>query len=200
MDAVRAAEEIRAKAQEEAAAILRDARARAAAMGAGGSPREGGPPSGVGPFLQAEREFLHGLGGMIKRHAESITDMARRMQQAQVEAGPGDRGGRTSAPSASSVVPGSPTAGNSAQESPKAASAAAGEVQSAWAATGTAVPAATATEEEPTIVSIPPSPVDTPGEASPTAPADGDADEEDGRGRSAPNDQRSLRELFWGEE
>ncbi len=60
-----------ARAREEAAAIVRNAEARAAALGAG----RGDPRAAVAPFLNREREFLQSLGTLVQDHAEEIKRM-----------------------------------------------------------------------------------------------------------------------------
>ncbi len=241
------ADAIRAQAQKEAAAVLADARARAAAMGAApaGDPG-GGEKAAVQSFLKQERDFLHGMAGTIQQHADTIRQMAKTFQQ-QIQSS-ASTGAATSAvpqtPDAGSAVP-SPaadTAGSaSAAQAPEALGPVAPPVMdSAWTATASpaAAPAAVETRiqtQADTVISIPPSEVDTPTgetpiveapvvEAAPEPPSVDDASFEqaeatfeqaeasfeqaeaqqeaiaEGQSVAKPQEQRSLRELFWGEE
>jgi DivIVA domain-containing protein len=69
----REAEGILAKAREEAAAIVRRAEQQAAATGA--ATASGDARSAVAPFLNTEREFLQSLGSLVQAHAEEIKQM-----------------------------------------------------------------------------------------------------------------------------
>src|SRR5438105_4234810 len=82
-DALRTADDIVRQAREEAAEILRRARAEAAgsAGGAGGS---------LQPFLAQERTFLQELSRLIQGHADTVRDMARSRARAGRSPGPGD--------------------------------------------------------------------------------------------------------------
>jgi DivIVA domain-containing protein len=65
-----------AAAREEAAAIIRRAEQDAAAIrAAAGSRRMGDPRAAVAPFLNTEREFLQSLGSLVQTHAEEIKQM-----------------------------------------------------------------------------------------------------------------------------
>lgn len=66
------AEEIVARAREQAASILREAEATRFASPAG-SPIDA--RSALAPFLGREREFLQGLGTLVQSHAEEIKGM-----------------------------------------------------------------------------------------------------------------------------
>lgn len=218
-----AADDIRRRAQEEAAAILADARARAASIdaqaGGGVAPVAAANTAGVQSFLTEEREFLHGMASMIQKHAETIRTTAKSVQQevasataAAAAAAPtgahelsqaeADAVAVFSAPTEQDATDvdedaepdAEPDAGSDAEHVEDAASEApaATEAASAWAATASSVPATpepeVAAPED--VVSIPPSSIDSPAEV----PAEPVMAEE------APQDKRSLRELFWGED
>jgi DivIVA domain-containing protein len=71
--AAREAEGIVARAKERAAQIVRDA--EAASASAGGPSAVAGatdPRAAIAPFLSREREFLQSLGGLVQDHAEEI--------------------------------------------------------------------------------------------------------------------------------
>ncbi len=73
-EATREAEDILARAREEAGRIVRDAEARAGAAGVTSTPGDRGA---VAPFLNKEREFLQSLASLVQGHAESVKVMVR---------------------------------------------------------------------------------------------------------------------------
>lgn len=73
--ASREAEDILARAREQAQAIIREAQERAAAVvgsGVGGDAR-----AVISPYLSRERAFLQSLGELVKEHAEAVKGMVR---------------------------------------------------------------------------------------------------------------------------
>ena len=208
-----AGEDIKRRAQEEAAAILADARARAASIEnqAGGVPAAAGVPStaGVQIFLKEEREFLHGMAGMIQKHAETIRSTAKTLQEGvatAMAAAPATSAGPVesdTAPSAPAPSPSVESAEEAAEEVAEEG-AQSGAATSAWSATATSPPTAptdttpgASDEAAPDVVSIPPSEVDMTSLEPEAAAAGAHADAPDERGSK---DKRSLRELFWGED
>ena len=188
-DAQREADEIKRRAREEADAIMGGA-AAGAAMAGPASPAEG---QHIGKFIVKEREFLHGLASAIQEHAETVKRVAQEAQRApEVPAAPAP-----AAPAPSSAAPSETMA-----------------VESAWSATKPAIsePEQTSPADE-KVISIPPSPVDTPmdepgepdmpempgSEQPATEPADVVFAEE-AESTAASGKEQSLRELFWGEE
>ncbi|MFN8232540.1 MAG: DivIVA domain-containing protein [Actinomycetota bacterium] len=172
-DAARRADEIIERARAEAARIVQGAEDRAAAAGAGAmSP---GDRPAITAFLAREREFLQSLATLVQGHAESIKAMAKASRSAP-ETGP--------AP----VVPVTPA--RDPVEAPRPAPSAAGAPPSP-AAEGdggpSSEPEAPAPEAEPIRVDEP--------AAAAVARGEGD----DAEPKQAEGD-RSLRELFWGEE
>jgi DivIVA domain-containing protein len=82
-DAARAAEEIRTKARQEAAAILAAANAQAgsgAGSAGGAAPGEG---AYIGKFISSEKAFLESLADLIRGHAETVKSTVRDAQAAQ---------------------------------------------------------------------------------------------------------------------
>lgn len=75
------AERIVTEARQEAARIVREAEARAAVAGAAGDPR-----AAVAPFLSAEREFLQSLGSLVQGHAEEVKRMVADLRTAEAAA------------------------------------------------------------------------------------------------------------------
>lgn len=81
-----AAGDVLARAREEADRIVREAEARAAAIGSAGATDH---RAIVAPYLNREREFLQGLGGLVQQHAATIKAMveeARRRTEQRAEA------------------------------------------------------------------------------------------------------------------
>ena len=174
------AEQAVRQAHAEAEHAVRQARAEAEGIlrdaRAAGRGSTADPMAAVWPFLQKEREFLRLIAGAIQEHAEGVKHQARDLQA-------------VSAPE-KRTAPGEPP-----RARPEKPAEVAG-TGSVWEATAPAQ----ASDDAP-VVTIPPSPVDTPGgdvggdEGSKRAkpPAEGDAG--DGKDQAP-----SLRELFWGEE
>ncbi|MBI2238059.1 MAG: DivIVA domain-containing protein [Actinobacteria bacterium] len=77
------AEEVVARAREEAARIVREAEARAAVVGTAGGAEAA---AAISPFVKVEREFLQSLAGLIQGHAESVKEMVRAARDSQAEA------------------------------------------------------------------------------------------------------------------
>ena len=81
------AETILRRARDEADRLLAEARARAAAAEAARSDPSGAAPphqaaANLGPFVAREREFLQGLADLIQSHAEAVKEQIRRARQA----------------------------------------------------------------------------------------------------------------------
>jgi len=155
------AEGILSTARREADRIVREARERAAAIEAGGSPS--GDRQAVSAFLGKEREFLQSLATLVQGHAEGVKGMAREVFAARTE---------SPVPAAPAVAT-EPVVRESApvEPEPRDAEPSAPEVSEPEP-----------TEPEPIRVEEP-EPVAVSREAEPRV--DGD---------------RSLRELFWGED
>lgn len=158
------ADAIVARAREEASAIIRRAEQQAAAVAASGA-GGGEARAAVAPFLNKEREFLQGLGGLVQTHAEEIKQMVLALRS-RAEAAP----------------PPPPAMAARGAEAP-AGAATATEIRERL---GDAAPPADPPERpepEPIVVD----PGTEPAYSSEGAPAN------EGR-------ERSLRELFWGED
>jgi hypothetical protein len=188
-DAARAAEEIKRKAREEAAAILANAQTQTGGVvpvaGAVGS------TGAMGKFITGEREFLQSLASLIQQHAESVKSTARDAQHSQAAAAKAAAAALPTVPvSAPELSEQSAIEDTSPELSAARSEDAAGDssvthaaeeaTESAW--TATASPAAPpATNESPyaeqavnssefssgtagrdEVISIPPSAVDTP--------------------------------------
>lgn len=188
-EAQREADEIKRRAREEADAIMGGAAAGAAIAG----PASSAEGQHIGKFIAKEREFLHGLASSIQAHAETVKQVAQEAQRApEAMAAP--------APAAPGPSPASPSDTMAAE--------------SAWSATKPPIPepAQTSPADE-KVISIPPSPVDSPmdepgepdmpemprSEQPATEPADVVFAEE-AESTAASGKEQTLRELFWGEE
>ena len=80
----RQADEIIRRARDEAAQILRDARTSQPSVPVSGDPAA--DRAAISAFLGREREFLQSLAGLVQGHAESVKGMARDARDAAVAA------------------------------------------------------------------------------------------------------------------
>jgi DivIVA domain-containing protein len=169
------AQQILSRAREQAAAIVRQAEQQAAAIGAGAgaATASGDTRAAVAPFLNTEREFLQQLGSLVQTHAEEIKQMVLTLRSREGGSN-SDVAPATSAPASSAA----PAAARPAPPAEDVGGASAAEMRERM---GTTEPPASA-ERHVTIDSG-----TEPAFSSEGAPA-GDARE------------RSLRELFWGED
>jgi cell division initiation protein len=192
-DATDEAGDILAQAREEAAAIVRRAEDEAAtiraAAGAGG---RGDARSAVAPFLNMERDFLQGLGTLVQSHAEEIRTMVMALR-ARAEASQADETDAPEVPVDAGEARGDSESSRSSAEGPSATlePASSGEIRArlGFEPDPVSVPDEPAgadeasVDDETVVVESATEPVYTT-EGSPAS---------DRR-------ERSLRELFWGEE
>ena len=186
------ADDIVVRARDEASAIVRRAEEDAAAIrAASGSPGHGDARVAMAPFLNREREFLQSLGTLVQGHAEEIKEMVLALR-----ARPGSAATSSGPPPEAEAPPGAPAAEDAA-------------------------PAATATEEEERDAVVPASaaeiadrlgvPEPAASEAAPDRANEPDevpvvvesSTEPVFSSEGAPagdRRERSLRELFWGED
>jgi DivIVA domain-containing protein len=204
------AEAILRSAREEADRLLAEARTRAAAERSRPAPSGTAPShladADLGPFIVREREFLQSLADLIQSHAEAVKEQLRRAREVATPEVPGA--------SASSQPPGSNPSTRPWTMAPE-------PPETGPAETVPAEPAPPETEAGPSVSSDGPSFQDraepeiagqdwTQYYSGPVAPAgsfvtsQGDDDILDltGSSRSDEHDaeDRSLRELFWGED
>jgi DivIVA domain-containing protein len=180
------ADAIVARAREQAAAIVRQAEQRAAAIVAGGGAGAGGDTrTVVAPFLNTEREFLQSLGGLVQGHAEEIKRMVLALRSREDTAAPAAPAPVSRPAEPTPTVTSTPPPPAPARESETGASAS--EIRERL---GEPDPAASA----PSAVRV--SDLDDPivleGSTEPAYSSEGAPA---GEGR-----ERSLRELFWGED
>jgi DivIVA domain-containing protein len=173
-DTARQADEIIQRARAEAAVILQDARQQAAGSAAGSATEEG--RAAVAAFLSQEKDFLQQLASLVQGHAESVKGMARASRSAAKSGRPASE--PAAQPGAVAAPPAEPAKGSGAQEPPRGDE-------------GTKPAQARAPVSDPR--STEPIRVQEPATASIGA---GEGDDE---GSQADGD-RTLRELFWGEE
>lgn len=173
------AEEILARARDEAAAIVREAETRATMLGGSRAALSGVDTRAVSAFLTKEREFLQSLAGLIQGHAESVKDIAKQAR-ANVPA--------REVVAEEPVAAASPTPPHGPQPRPWTSILEDPKRQAADQDTVTIVETASALESEPASERSADPPERT-GQAVGAEPAS--AGEEG---------ERSLRELFWGEE
>ena len=215
----RQADEIIRRARDEAAQILRDARTSQPSVAGPGDPAA--DRAAISAFLGREREFLQSLAGLVQGHAESVKGMARDARDAAVAAAPPPPPAPRQA--AAPVAP--PPAVTTATAAPATAQPAAPAVaQSVAPAVAQpepdrakpelAEPTQPTPAEEPVRVDAPsrepeaeavPVSTDRPTEAM-EEPVRVDEPEPATVGRAESEDtppeegDRSLRELFWGED
>lgn len=183
-DTSRQADEIIESARSEAAEIVRDARAKAAIGTAGVVAGTEGGRAAVAPFLAQERDFLQQLAALVQTHAESVKGMAKASRAKPAATAP--PASPSSAPPVEGPVEPRQAAGGPAPQAPTSDSTQ--PMPPVKAAAGT--PPAERAERAP----VAPIRVEEPATASVSA---GDGDDDAGQGEGG---DRSLRELFWGEE
>ncbi len=169
--------QIISRAREQAAAIVRQAEQQAAAIRAGAAvPATGGDSRGaVAPFLNTEREFLQRLGTLVQTHAEEIKQMVLTLRSREG----GASGDTTTAATTAAASPASAPPPPPGAPAPSVAGASAAEIRERLGRPESPAPAP---ERRVTIETA-----TEPAYSSEGAPA-GDPRE------------RSLRELFWGED
>jgi DivIVA domain-containing protein len=170
-DVSRQADEIIARARAEATRIAAEARAGAGAPAAATGPKD---RTAVNAFIVREREFLQSLAGLVQEHAETVKDMARSSRRPPTTVTAGESA-TASATSDAAKAPEAEVSGTAAKSRPvpeEAAAEPAGER-----------PVARASDGDDTVR------IEEPEPATAGARADGESEGD-----------RSLRDLFWGED
>jgi DivIVA domain-containing protein len=177
-DVSRQADEIIARARAEATRIVAEARATASGAAGGSTDR-----SAVNAFIVREREFLQSLASLVQEHAETVKDMAKSSKRPQAAAAAATESPAASVAPAASTAPAAPAPATGAASEPEASSPA-------------SAPRPASGEQ--------PKPAD---EATPSRPSGGEdtvrIEEPATAGARAdrePEGDRSLRDLFWGED
>jgi DivIVA domain-containing protein len=182
------ADEIVRRANEQAAGI------RAAAAGSGDA------RGAVAPFLNREREFLQGLGGLVQAHAEEIKQMVLAIRERAEASSVPDAAGSAATPSSVAEVPpsvetdatGERATASSASQVPPAdlEPASAAEIRERLQASEPPVEIGPADEDD-----LPPkaaAPIVVESGTEPVFSTEG--------APATERRERSLRELFWGED
>jgi DivIVA domain-containing protein len=183
VDTSRQADEIIERARAEAAKIVQDARGKVAASGVSGAATDAGRAA-IAPFLSQERDFLQQLATLVQSHAESVKGMAKASRTKSPPATPALATTPAATPGSATPAPVSRETERSAPQAPTSdATQPMPPVQHS-----PAPPQATGRD------ATPPIRVEEPATASVGA---GDPDEDAGQSEGG---DRTLRELFWGEE
>ena len=183
-DVSRQADEIIERARAEAARIVAEAKATGAQPtkepGGAASPQE---RAAVNAFLTREREFLQSLAGLVQEHAEQVRGMAKSGKRA---------------PTPTDTPPAAPRAPKT-EEAPTPKTEAASTPPAPAATTPSPTPQAAA----------PAAPTPEPAEDRPTAPEPtvriedpepASVGRSESEGDTPAESDRSLRDLFWGED
>ena len=199
------ADAIVAGARAEADEIVRRAQEQAAGIRAAAGAGSGDARGAVAPFLNKEREFLQSLGGLVQTHAEEIKQMVIAIRE-RAEAAAASEAPRPAAPisSARRLVPRRSPSRRASEARPRAPPAMAAAAQPA-----DLEPASAAEIRERLQASEPPIEIgsaedeqDLAPEASPPIVVESGTEpvfSTEGAPASERR-ERSLRELFWGED
>jgi DivIVA domain-containing protein len=192
-----------ARARAEADEIVRRAHEQAAGIRAAGGSGPGDARGAVAPFLNREREFLQSLGGLVQGHAEEIKQMVVAIRERAEAPSVPDTARSVATPTSVPGVGPSAEAGGAGER----ASASSPSQVSPAAPPEDLEPASAAEIRERLRASEPPveiGPADDdnlPSQASPIVVESGTEPVFSTEGGPATERrERSLRELFWGED
>ena len=195
---------VEARARAEADEIVRRAHEQAAGIPSAAGAGSGDARGAVAPFLNREREFLQGLGGLVQTHAEEIKQMVLAIRErAEASSVPDAARSAATASSVAEVPPpveadstGQRATASSASQMPAAVPpadlepASAAEIRERLQATEPPVQIGPADEAE-----LPPkaaAPIVVDSGTEPVFSTEG--------APATERRERSLRELFWGED
>lgn len=172
--------EMVARARAEADEIVRRAHEQAAGIRAAAGTGSGDTRGVVAPFLNQEREFLQSLGGLVQTHAEEIKQMVLAIRErAEASPMPDERATASSRPQ------------TSAAEAPEVIEpASAAEIRERLQASEPPIEIGPADEDDLSSEATPPIVVESATE--PVFSREG--------APATERRERSLRELFWGED
>ena len=193
-----------ARARAEADEIVRRAHEQAAGIRAAAGAGSGDARGAVAPFLNREREFLQGLGGLVQAHAEEIKQMVLAIRERAEASSVPDAARSAATPSSVAEVPpsvetdatGERATASSASQVPAAAPpadlepASAAEIRERLQASEPPVEIGPADEDD-----LPPkaaAPIVVDSGTEPVFSTEG--------APATERRERSLRELFWGED
>lgn len=183
-----------ATASEEAAAIIRRAEQDAAAIrAAAGSGGTGDARAAVAPFLNTEREFLQSLGSLVQTHAEEIKQMVLAIRARSEAAAPLKQ---AAVPLAAAAADRSIEADlGDGEEAPREPAPFEPATTAEMRERMGAEPALTVPESE-TSSDAEPDPIVVDSATEPVFSTEGSP----GSSPAGDRRERSLRELFWGED
>ena len=189
-----------ARARAEADEIVRRAHEQAAGIRAAAGAGSGDDRGAVAPFLNREREFLQGLGGLVQAHAEEIKQMVLAIRERAEASSVPDAARSAATPSSVAEVPPSVetdatgergTASSASQVPPvDLEPASAAEIRERLQASEPPVEIGPADEDD-----LPPkaaAPIVVESGTEPVFSTEG--------APATERRERSLRELFWGED
>lgn len=189
---------VEARARAEADEIVRRAHEQASGIRAGAG--SGDARGAVAPFLNQEREFLQGLGGLVQAHAEEIKQMVLAIRERAEASSVPDAARSAATPSSVADVPppvetdatGERATASSASQVPPAdlEPASAAEIRERLQASEPPVEIGPADEDD-----LPPkaaAPIVVESGTEPVFSTEG--------APATERRERSLRELFWGED
>jgi DivIVA domain-containing protein len=189
---------VEARARAEADEIVRRAHEQASGIRAGAG--SGDARGAVAPFLNQEREFLQGLGGLVQAHAEEIKQMVLAIRERAEASSVPDAARSAATPSSVAEVPppvetdatGERATASSASQVPPAdlEPASAAEIRERLQASEPPVQIGPADEDD-----LPPkaaAPIVVESGTEPVFSTEG--------APATERRERSLRELFWGED
>ncbi len=193
-----------ARARAEADEIVRRAHEQAAGIPSAAGAGSGDARGAVAPFLNREREFLQGLGGLVQTHAEEIKQMVLAIRERAEASSVPDAARSAATPSSVAEVPpsvetdatGERATASSASQVPAAAPpadlepASAAEIRERLQASEPPVEIGPADEDD-----LPPkaaTPIVVESGTEPVFSTEG--------APATERRERSLRELFWGED
>jgi DivIVA domain-containing protein len=189
-----------ARARAEADEIVRRAHEQAAGIRAAGGAGSGDARGAVAPFLNREREFLQGLGGLVQAHAEEIKQMVLAIRERAEASSVPDAAGSAATPSSVPEVPpsvetdatGGRATGSSASQVPPAdlEPASAAEIRERLQASQPPVEIGPADGDD--LPPEAPPPIVVESGTEPVFSTEG--------APATERRERSLRELFWGED
>ncbi|HEY3213819.1 MAG TPA: DivIVA domain-containing protein [Actinomycetota bacterium] len=189
-----------ARARAEADEIVRRANEQAAGIRSAAGAGSGDARGAVAPFLNREREFLQGLGGLVQAHAEEIKQMVLSIRERAEASSVPDAARSAATPSSVAEVPpsvetdatGERATASSASQAPPAdlEPASAAEIRERLQASEPPVEIGPADEDD-----LPPkaaAPIVVESGTEPVFSTEG--------APATERRERSLRELFWGED
>lgn len=180
------ADAVLASAREEATAIVRRAEQEATAIRAAAGGASGGDArAALAPFLNRERDFLQSLGSLVQTHAEEIKEMVLAIR-ARTEATAPAAGGPATEPAVDL------TSGTDASERPVFEPASTAEMRERMASEPALAMSGEAEDPQPEE----PDTVVVDSATEPVFSTEGSPGSAPARDRR----ERSLRELFWGED